>query len=73
MYEEGEEKPMPPADASNYRRLAALLNFVAQDRADVAFAAKEISRSMSNPLIGDFKAIKRAGWYLKGAPFFVYK
>ena len=37
---------------------------MAQDRTDVQFAVKELCRSMSNPTVGDWAALKRLGRYL---------
>ena len=44
-----------------YRGLAALANFMAQDRAVIGFAAKEFSKSISDPAISQFVPLKRLG------------
>ena len=43
---------MGPVDAAKYRRNAAKINDLALDRADLAYASKELSRSMSNTIQG---------------------
>ena len=54
--------------AKVYRGLAALGNFVAQDRADIGFAAKEVSKTMADPAECDLLAVKRLGRYLTQYP-----
>lgn len=44
---------MVAAGAHKFRRGAPKLNYLAQDRADLSFASKEISRRMSAPAVGD--------------------
>ena len=44
---------MAAAGAHKFRRGAPKLNYLAQDRADLSFASKEISRRMSAPAVGD--------------------
>ena len=51
-----------------YRACAARANYLSQDRADIQFATKEISRKMSEPTRADWEKLKRLGRYLKGAP-----
>jgi len=41
--------PLVPSEATKYRGVSALLNYLGQDRPDVQYAAKEICRSMSAP------------------------
>ena len=59
-----EENDMTPADATRYETRGARVNYMAQDRTDVQFAVKELCRSMSNPTVGDWTALKRLGRYL---------
>ena len=56
------------AEASTYRALVARCNYLAMDRADLQYAVKELCKAMSNPTIGDKKALKRVGRYLIGRP-----
>ena len=51
-----------------FRRAAARINYMAQDRADLSFSAKEVSRGMANPTQGDLVRLKRVIRYLLGSP-----
>jgi hypothetical protein len=50
------------------RRAIARINFMAQDRGDLAFTAKSMSQHMSSPREGILVGIKRVIRYLKGRP-----
>ena len=50
-----------------FRGMAARANFLAADRPDIIFAAKEICRFMAKPTNVALSAIKRLGRYLKAA------
>ena len=65
---DGSEVKMGSAEASKFRRGAAKLNYLGQDRVDIAFASKEISNKMSCPLVGDEALIKRIVRYLVKFP-----
>ena len=67
-FEEGDDDPLPPAEASLYRASAARCNFLGLDRPDIQYAAKEISRSMSSPCRKDVKKLHRMARYLKAHP-----
>ena len=62
--EEEERIPLSPTLAKSYRGLVALANFMAQDRADISFASKEVSKFMSSPAECDIAGVKRLGRYL---------
>ena len=64
---------MTKAESSRFRRGAAKINYLSQDRVDLAFASKEISRHMANPKIGDEILVKRVVRYLKQYPRLVVK
>ena len=51
-----------------FRAAAARANYLAQDRPDLQFPAKEICRKMASPEDGDWSKIKRLARYLKGEP-----
>ena len=51
---------------SSFRAVAARGNYLGQDRMDMQFAAKEISRFMSKPEEQDWRSAKRLARYLKG-------
>ena len=59
---------MKAAKAKAYRGLAALGNFMAQDRADIGLATKEVSKTMAAPAECDLQAMKRLGRYLAEHP-----
>ena len=50
---------MQDFDATTFRRSAARLNYLAQDRPDIAFAANFLARSMAHPRVGDDVRMKR--------------
>ena len=50
---------------SRYRAVAARGNYLGQDRMDVQFAVKEISRLMSKPEAQDWRAAQKLARYLK--------
>ena len=54
-----------------YRRGAAKCNYIGLDRADVCFAAKEVSRKMSSPSKSDMDHIKRLIRFLRTHQRFV--
>ena len=59
-------------EASSFRALAARLNYLAVDRADILFASKEVSRGMSNPKNGNWEGLKRLCRYLISTPRLVH-
>ena len=65
--EVGGEK-VTSGEASKLRRAAATLKYLAQDRVDIAFASKEISKLMSCRKIGDEVLIKRVVRHLNKHP-----
>ena len=56
------------AKTTQYRAVAARLNYLALDRPDLAYAAKEASRRMSKPVEQDFALLKHAARYLRTKP-----
>ena len=66
---EGEEA-LDETGAKLYRTVCGKLMFVALERVDVQYAAKECSRGMSKPTKGDFVRIKRVVRYLKTTAHF---
>ena len=46
---EEESEPMNPQDATRFRGLAARCNYLGQDRVDLQYACKEVSRRMAKP------------------------
>ena len=62
---------MVPSEAARFRRGAAKLNYIAQDRGDLAYASKEISKRMARPEVGDLKLVEGAVEYLRRYPRWV--
>jgi hypothetical protein len=60
--------PMEGEMAARYRSAAAKLNYVSLDNPCIAFASKEVSRTMAKPLIGDEVQLKRVLRYLSKIP-----
>ncbi len=56
-----------------YRSCVARANYLAQYRADIAYAVKEACRDMANPTASSWEKVKRVVRYLKGEPRVVYE
>ena len=61
-------EPLGPREASQFRSLVARANYLAQDRMDVQYSVKELTRRMSCPDSEDWVALKRLGRYLVAKP-----
>ena len=55
-------------EAKRFRGIAARINYIALDRADLQYAAKEVCRKMSKPVMADWDTLKRIGRYLLHRP-----
>ena len=67
--EEGSiEEALGVEDARIFRGLAARLNYLAQDRPDLKFAALKASKRMSTPTERDWEILKRVARYLIHRP-----
>ena len=53
---------------SIHRAITARLNYLASDRADLAFAVNDVAREMSEPTQGSSDGLKRIGRYLVSSP-----
>ena len=62
--EDGGETELTPEKAYKYRKAAAMGNYMSQDRPDIRFAAKEVSRGMAKPTERDVVKLKRLIRYL---------
>ena len=51
----GGNEALDDKSATMFRRSAAMLNYMAQDRPDLSFAPKEVSRSVAKPTQKDVK------------------
>ena len=64
-WEEAEDaEELDPANAKKFRGHAARLNYLAADRPDISYSAKEICRHMAKPTRGGWKKLKRVVRYL---------
>lgn len=63
-----EPKEVTPAQATLYRACVARGIYMTQDRSDIQYAVKELSRAMSNPTSQDMSRLRRLGRFLKGKP-----
>ena len=61
-------EPLTGKAVTSFRSLVMRAAYVAQDRADIQFATKELAIVMSAPTQGDLTALKRLGRYLRGKP-----
>jgi len=68
-----EDKSIPADEYSVFRALAARSNYLAQDRIDLQFSAKEVCRFMSSPTVASQGSLKRLGRFLLGHRRVVYK
>ena len=66
-----EERPLTAEESTMYRRGVAIINFLAQDRGDLAYASKELSRRMAAPVSSELPALKRVARYLRSHPTWV--
>ena len=66
--EEEEAELLGPAQAKEYRTLAARANYLALDRPDIQYAVKECCRGMAAPVVGDRRKLKRLARYLLEVP-----
>ena len=68
MYFDEESSLLGVRDALLYRAIVARANYLAQDRFDIAYAVKELSRGMSSPTYADWNQLKKLGRYLTKHP-----
>ncbi len=64
----GDREDLPEEEKTRYRSAAARIKYLASDRPDIQFAAKEICRAMSTPQKEDWLKVKKVGRYLQGKP-----
>ena len=64
----GTGQELEPTAATRVRRTIARINYMAQDRPDLAVAARVASQHMSSPHEGVLPFVKRIIRYLRGAP-----
>ena len=68
-----DDNELPENEVTGYRARAARANYLAADRPDIQFAAKEACRWMSKPTRLGNEGLKRLCRYLGGKPRLVFK
>ena len=63
-----EDHPLEEQKKTEYRGIAARMNYLSQDRPDIMFAVKELTRHMAQPTVASRSLLKRLGRYLLGFP-----
>jgi hypothetical protein len=66
--EEGDDENLEPMEATCYRAAVARGNYLSQDRSDVKYTVKELSRHMGTPRVKDAKRLIRFAKYLLTRP-----
>ena len=64
--DEAENQELGKREAREFRGIAARATYLAQDRIDMQYAVKELSRGMAKPSEADMRRAKRLGRYLVG-------
>ena len=60
------DEQIPEQMVTKYRACAARAMYLAQDRSDIGYAVKEVSRGMAAPTEGDLNNLKKLCRYLIG-------
>ena len=66
--QDDEFKPVDEEEKRLYQRIVAKLNHLAHDRLELKYATSCLGSAVSSPSIGDMRAAKRVGRYLRKAP-----
>ena len=66
-------RELSASECTQYRAAVARCNFLAIDRPDIQFAAKEVSRFLSSPRLCDWDNVYEIGRYLKRVPRLTHK
>ena len=67
-----EDSPLTGDEVGLFRSYAARANYLAMDRPDLAYPAKELCRRMKEPTKNDLVALRRIAQYLADSPRLVY-
>ena len=70
---DNDEDPLDEVEAKRFRGMAARANYLAADRPDIQYAAKEACRKMSAPSRKDWGKLKRIARYLVSYPELVIR
>jgi hypothetical protein len=68
-----EDEPLDPKLHTAFRAAAARANYLAADRVDCQYSAKEVCRWMSSPTTSAWAALKRLVRYLVGLPRLIFR
>ena len=63
-----DDEELDEVESTQYRALVARGLYLSQDRSDIQYAVKELSRYMSKPRKSDQERLKKLGRYLAGRP-----
>jgi hypothetical protein len=66
--ERASKKELEGRELTRFRSVAARINYVAQDRADLKIAAMRVTKCMSSPRVADWALVERVAKYLKHRP-----
>ena len=66
--QDDEFKPLDEEEKRLYQRIVAKLNYPPHDRLDLKYATSCLTSAVSSPSLGDMRAAKRVGRYLRKAP-----
>ena len=61
-------EPLTSSESTRFRAVAARMNYLAMDRADLQYTAKDLSRKMAAPTRGDWERARKAARYVKYRP-----
>ncbi len=64
--EEHDDEQVDPELHSHYRHVVGKLQFITEERPDIGYTVKEVSRALAAPTYLDFRKVKRIGRYLSG-------
>ena len=67
------DEELPPSEATRFRVIGAMCNYLQPDRPDIQYAVKEVCRQMSRPTLRSWEMLKRIGRYLKGKPRLIWR
>jgi len=67
------EKEVPEEEATVYRSACMRLGYMALDRPELQFTAKECARGMSTPSERRLALLKRAARFTRGAPRVIWR
>ena len=62
------DEALTSSESTRYRAVAARMNYLAMDRVDLQYAAKDLSRKMSAPTRGDWERARKTARYVKYRP-----